>query len=134
MPINSTSNTANAGTTPINPFIGPVNHTVPIVVPLSGLTTAEVDLNGYLKPGVALARSGALVGSGVVVYGVTVESIKVAASNSSADLAAGGSPEVAVGRIGLVNRKIMEDNLGRVLTAAEIAGFALAGSLISLVS
>lgn len=130
MPIQVTR-TGTVDTSPMNPFVGPVDHTVAIPVPISGLTANEVDANGYLKPGVPLLRSGALVTAGAV-YGVTLEPIKVAASNSSTDRTAAGSPEVAVGLIGTVNRAIMESNLGRVLTAAEIAGFSAAGSLIKL--
>jgi hypothetical protein len=133
MPVRVNAAVTVGGGSVENPFIGPVQRTVAIAVPLSGLTSAEVDANGYIKPGVPLLRTGALVTAGAV-WGVTVEATKVANSNSGADLAAGGSPEVAVAVDGAVNRAIMEDNLGRVLTAAEIAGFALAGSTIRLIS
>ncbi len=128
----SVTRSAASSTAPMNPFVGPVDHTVAIPIPLTGLTANEIDANGYLLPGVPLLRNGALV-TGGAVYGVTIEPIKVAASNSTADRTAGGSPEVSVALIGTVNRAIMESNLGRVLTAAEIAGFALAGSLIKLI-
>jgi hypothetical protein len=117
-----------------DPFVGPVQHTVAIPVPLSGLTTAEVDSKGWLKPGVPLTRAGALVGAAAAVYGVTVEAIKVAAGNDAPSLAAAGTVEVAVAQIGILNRAIGEKNLGRVYSANEIAGFALAGSLIKLIS
>ncbi len=133
MPIKITNPASLGGSSVESPFVGPVNHTVSIPIPASGLTTAEVDANGFLKPGVPVLRTGALVTAGAV-YGVTVEATKIAKSNAAADLTAAGSPEVAVALIGTLNRAIMEDNLGRALTAAEIAGFVAAGSLIKLIA
>lgn len=132
MPITVTSTAG--GTAHGNVFVGPVAHTAHIKVDVSALTSAEVDMYGYLKPGVPFLASGLLVTAGFV-YGVTLEAIKVAASNSSADLAAvvtAGDPFVAVGTIGQVNQDIAEDNLGRAYTTAELAGFDLAGSKLVL--
>ena len=106
-----------------NPFVGPIDRTDVVKVDISGLTTSEVDEFGYLKPGVPFNKSGVLVTSGVV-YGIVPEPIKIAADNESATLAAATDCFVALGILGLVNRDIIEDNLGRVLTAAEIAGMA----------
>lgn len=117
-------------------FVGPVDHTDVVVLDISDLTTKEVDALGYIKPGVPLDKSGNTVGNGVPVYGVTLESIKLNHATippTDVSLAADtGTQQVAVGIAGLVNRDIMEDNLGRALTADEIAGFALAGSHIHL--
>lgn len=110
---------------------GPLNTDV-VKVDVSALTSAEIDTYGYLKPGVPLLQTGLPVTAGGAVYGVTIEAIKVAASNAGADIAAAVDPFVAVGTIGTVNRDIAEDNLGRVYTAAEIAGFGLAGSTLKL--
>lgn len=109
---------------------GPLNTDV-VKVDVSALTTNEVDTYGFLKPGVPFLKTGLPVTAGAV-YGVTIESIKVAASNAAADIAAAVDPFVALGTIGTVNRDIAEDNLGRAYTAAEIAGFDLAGSKLHL--
>lgn len=115
------------------PFVGPgAQYTDVVKIDISDLTDNEVDTYGYLKPGVPLAKDGNLIGSGVPVWGVTLESIKIAASNVAAVLDAATDCFVAVGTVGVVNRDIMEDNLGRALTSDEIAGFDLAGSQIHL--
>jgi len=116
-----------------NPFVGPINHTLHVKLDVSGMTTAEVDAYGYLKPGVPLTEAGTLVTSGAV-HGVTVEAVKIVAANpTNVTLAADTSdPLVAVANIGIVNRDIAEDNLGRAYTGAEVAGFAAAGSKLVL--
>lgn len=50
-----------------SPFIGPVDHTAQIRLDISGLTTNEVDSDGYLKPGVPLTKGGLRVGVQAVV-------------------------------------------------------------------
>jgi hypothetical protein len=79
-------------------------------------------------PGLPLTKAGALITTGVFVFGVTVEAIKVADDNAAATIAALGIQELAVATICQVNRDLAEDNLGRAYTAAEVAGFDLAGS------
>ena len=125
--------TVAGGTSYANPFVGPVDHPAAVRVDVSGLTSDEIDQNGYLKPGVPLDRDGVLVGTGVAVYGVSLEPIKVAASNAAADIAAATDVDVALGLVGAVNRAVIEDILGRALTADEIAGFAAGGSKIQLI-
>lgn len=61
------------------------------------------------------------------LYGVTVEAMKLVASNSDTDRV--GTFQVAVATLGLVNRDMVEDILGRVLTAQELAGFAESSGL-----
>jgi len=56
------------------------------------------------------------------VYGVTVEPTKLVASNADADRT--GVFQVTVAVSGLVNRDVVEDLLGRALTAAEVQAFA----------
>lgn len=128
MPIRIT--TTAGGTGYANPLVGEVGHVDHVKLDVSGMTTAEVDTDGYLKPGVPLTKAGILVAAGFV-YGVTFEAIKIADNNTGL---AGDTtdPLVAVAVIGLVNRDVVEDNLGRVLTAAEIAGFDAAGSKLAL--
>lgn len=112
------------------PFVGPVDHTEVIVVDLASMTAAEVDAKGYLKPGVPLAADGKLVGEDGVVHGVTIEPLKV--TDASGDRYS--SMPVALAVIGAVNKDIIEDNLGRALTADEVAGFSAAGCLIRLIA
>lgn len=103
-------------------------------VDISDLTTAEVDADGRIKPGLPLRKTGDIIGSGNAVYGVVIEAVKIVAANpTDASLAANtGTFPVVVGTIGTVNRDVAEDNLGRALTADEIAGFDLAGSKLHL--
>lgn len=120
---------SGGGTGYASPFVGKF-RTVHVKLDLSGMTTAEVDADGVLKPGVPLTSAGILVGAGAAfVYGVTVEAAKVAPDN--ANLGTDADVLVAVG-IGTVNRDIAEDNLGRAYTADEIAGFDRAGSKCTL--
>lgn len=117
-----------------HPFRGPLDHTHQMAVNIAALTTREVDAQGYLKPGVPLAVDGTTVGAGERVFGVVPEPVKVAASNSGTDLTAAGIVQIVVGIEGVVNRHVIEDNLGGALTADEIAGFALAGSQLVLLA
>ena len=128
MPITIES-TATEANTYGHPFVGPgAQYTDVVKVDISALTTAEVDTAGNIKPGLPLLKTGLPVTAGLA-YGVTLEPIKIAANNATATLAAAVDCFVALGTHGVVNRDIMEDNLGRVLTAAEIAGFTDNGSL-----
>jgi hypothetical protein len=111
-----------------NPWVGAIEHRDVVKVDISGLTTDEVDVLGYLKPGVPFTKAGILVTTGNV-YGVSIEAIKIAADNDSATLAAATDCFVALGTHGLINRDIAEDNLGRAYTAAEIAGMADGGAI-----
>lgn len=118
-----------------NPFIGGVDHPAQIKVDVSGLTTDEVDQYGYLKPGVPLAKTGILVGaSPAFVYGVTFEAQKIVPNNPTNETLAAvtADPIITVNTVGHINRDVLEDNLGRALTADEIAGFDRAGSKIAL--
>lgn len=125
---NKVSQVATAGEIHPTPLLGPVDHTVAIRVDISALTAAEVDQHGYLKAGVPLTRTGVLVGvAPAFVFGVVVEPVKVADGNTAlAGITA--DVDVAVATICQVNRAILEDSLGRALTADEIAGFDRAGS------
>lgn len=134
MPL-STKVTSSEGKTYGNPFIGPINHVDSVRVDVSALSVDEVDINGYLKPGVPFRSGGVLILLITqVVHGVVIEPIKVAASNSAADLTAATDIDVGLGQIGLVSRAIVESNLGRVLTTFEADGFALPDSLLKLIS
>lgn len=124
-----------------SPFIGPIDHVVHLKVDVStllidGAQGAQVDAKGYLKPGVPFKLSSG-VGvppTGGYVYGCVVEATKIVAENpTNVSLAADTSdPFVACVTHGLVNRDILEDNLGRALHADEVAAFAAAGSHLAL--
>lgn len=134
MPL-SIKNTAG-GASHGNPFVGPIDHTAHVKVDISGLTVDEVDVNGYLKPGVPLTQAGILVASGFV-FGVTVEAAKlplvtVPPTNTTLGTETGDC-FVAVGTIGQVSQDIAEDTLGRAYTTAEKAGFDAAGSKLTLI-
>lgn len=133
MPLSIT--TVAGGTGYGNVFVGPVDTVDHVKVDVSGLTTDEVDQYGYLKPGVPLSKTGTLVTSGFV-YGVTIEATKIVPNDPTNTTlgAVTADPFVAVCVVGLVNRDILEDNLGRALTSAEIAGFDAAGSKLALTS
>jgi hypothetical protein len=131
MPFRVTNPVTTGGEMYASPFVGDVGHTAQIAVNIANLTTSEVDANGWLKPGVPLTQAGALVGAAAAVFGVTIEAIKLVANNGAART---GTFQIAVGTIGQVNRKVCEDNLGRVLSANEIAGFGLAGSTLKLLA
>lgn len=132
MPMRAQVNTV-AGQLYGRPAVGVAEHQAQRLINVSVLTANEVDADGYLKPGVPFDRAGLLIATGIPVFGVTTEPIKVAKSNSGTDLtAAGTAVQATLLLIGMVNRKIAEDDLGRSYTAFEIAGFDLAGSKLAL--
>lgn len=134
MPMSITATQA-AGQNYGNVFVGPIDHPDHLLVDVSALTTDEVDAFGCIKPGVPLLKTGLPVTAGFV-YGVVIEATKIVPANPTNGTLAAVTvdPLIAVAVIGLVNRDIAEDNLGRAYTAAEIAGFDLAGSKLGLTS
>lgn len=108
-------------TTYANPFVGPIDHTTHVTVDISELTSAEVDADGYLKPGVPLKPDGTLADgtAGERAY-LTVEAAKVHTSNSGLASVTADVP-VAVATVCQLNQAIGEDILGRAYTANEIA-------------
>lgn len=128
--IESTASEANSYG---HPFVGPgAEYTDVVKADISDLGSNEVDADGYIKPGLPLAKDGNMVTNGVPVYGVVLEAIKIATGNTDAILDATTDCFIAVGTHGIVNRDIIEDNLGRALNADEIAGFDLAPCTIKL--
>ena len=114
------------------PFVGPINHTIGVKVDVSGLTSNEVDANGYLKPGVPFKLSGGLLvlADGTLdeyLFGANVEAVQVHTDNTTL---AGVTTdvEIAVAVFCVINRDLVEDVLGRALTANELAAAAAAGS------
>jgi len=85
MPL-SVTNTV-AGVVHPNPFLGPIDHTVPVRVDVSELSSDEVDTHGFLKAGVILTREGLLPSSdgilleaGGLAIGSTVEQYSTAST------------------------------------------------------
>jgi hypothetical protein len=114
------------------PFVGPINHPVSVRVDVSALDNTLVDQNGYLKSGVMLARTGVPVAGAALKYGAVIEATKVAEGNSTAALEAARDIDVAVAVICVINRAILEDSLGRVLTADELASPAGSSPIVLL--
>lgn len=110
-----------------SPFLGRIDHTAQIDVDLSGFTEDEIDSRGYLKPGVPLTKDGALVGVAGLLFGVTIEPLKVVEGRVTGFAQAGidelGVITVAVATHGQVVLDAAEDILGRAYTEDEIAGF-----------
>lgn len=124
MPIRITGPTGTVTKDYESPFIGPVDHTAPVQVDITGMSNKEIDTKGYLKPGVPLTIDGALVGYGDRLYGVTVEEVKVLEGNTGPLIAAGSvSFTIAVATHGQVNRAVAEDMLERAYTADEVVAF-----------
>lgn len=113
-------------------IVGAVLGMTHIKLDVSTLTPAEVDANGYVKPGVPLQKDGTLVSAaGQSVYGITIEASHFRVDNMG--LAADTTdPIIAVCTLGVVNLDIVEDNLGRPLSANELAAFNSAGCRLNL--
>jgi type 1 fimbria pilin len=113
-----------------------MSHPLSVNADISDLTTNEVDENGELKPGVPFKVDGTLCDgtAGEYVFGVVIEPTKIVDPNpTNVSLAANtGAVPVAVGVIGIAQRDVIEDNLGRALSANEIAAFGRAGCHLAL--
>lgn len=121
------------GTVHPNPFIGPILMTVPVLLDVSSLDTEEVDQNGWIKPGVILRQNGAVIsGASQIAYGCVAEAVKIAADNAPATLAAAADVSIPVAVWCVLNRDIMEDSLGRALSANELAAVDIAGSHVAI--
>lgn len=130
MPISITS--TSGGTAYASPFVGRIDHFVTIEVDASALTSREVDADGYLKPGVTFnLATGLLPTAAGQKVGVVHEPIKLGASLAAVQ-AITNDPPVALGVIGVLNRDIMEDNMGSAVSANEIAALDGAGSRLVL--
>lgn len=118
-----------------NPLVGPPGPFTHIKLDVSGLTTDEVDADGYLKPGVLFASDGTLVGAADFAYGIVTEAIKLPITLPRTNTTLGnetGDPLIAVCTSGLINRDVAEDNMGRAYTADELDGIVTAGSQFSI--
>ncbi|MCY7376309.1 MAG: hypothetical protein LH472_10110 [Pyrinomonadaceae bacterium] len=130
MPITASKSTG--GTTYASPFVGNIDHFVSVRIDISALTSREVDAAGHLKPGATFnLATGLLPTAAGQKVGVTHEPIKLGATLALVQ-ANTNDPFVALGVIGVLNRDIMEDNLGSAVSANEIAALDGAGSRLVL--
>lgn len=132
--VHKTSGTTGYG----HPFVNGVLGLQQVVVDISELTIAEVDADGFLKPGVAFKKDGTLLDGTALefVYAVNPEPQNLRLATippTDVSLAADTKTfPVGMGTIGEVNRDIAEDNMGRAYNANELAAFDAAGSMIRL--
>jgi hypothetical protein len=132
--VKKTSGTTGYG----HPFVNGVLGLQQVVVDVSELTIAEVDADGYLKPGVPFKKDGTLLDgtANEFVYAVNPEPQNLRLTTippTDVSLAADTKTfPVGMGTIGEINRDIAEDNMGRAYTANELAAFDRAGSHLSL--
>jgi hypothetical protein len=119
------------GTTTYAPvFLGEILAMEQILVDVSELTTDEVDADGWLKPGVPFKQDGTLADGSGVIYAVNPEPqnlhlATVPPTNTSLGNDTKTYP-LGMGTMGTVNRDVIEDNLGRALTANELTAFGAA--------
>lgn len=73
---------------------------------------ASRDADGYLPPGLPVLATGLPVTAGTALGYIGPEAVKLGSVNTFGNIIMGGG----------LNRDMIEDNLGRVLSAAEIAG------------
>lgn len=126
-----------AGDTTYGPvFLGEILAMEQVVIDISELTTDEVDADGWLKPGVPFKQDGTLADGSGHIYAVNPEPqdlflATVPPTNTSLGNDTKTFP-LGMGTMGTVNRDIIEDNLGRALTANELTAFATAPCKINL--
>lgn len=120
-----------------NPILpGTVKGMLQVVVDISELTTAEVDADGFLKPGVMFKSDGTQPDGSGFVYAINPEPISIGHATippTDASLLA-DTATIPIGMVtgGVVNRDIVEDNLGRSMTGNELAAIVAAGSDFTL--
>lgn len=131
--------TLTEGATYGDPFVGPYEHTHAVRLDVSSFTqgdgAAEIDSKGYIRPGTPVQLNvtgtpvGAVHGAKVTAAdqraGVVIEPIKVLQTGETP--ATGTDQDLAVAFNTAINRAIVEDNLERALSAAEIAALNAAG-------
>lgn len=125
MPMKISQTTGTSVYRPV--IIGALLASIHLKVDISTLTTDEVDAQGNIKPGVPLGRDGKKLSgvAGEAVFGVVPEAVPLVAPNPTNVSLAANTNDVFVGVavIAAVDRDDIELNLGRALTANEIAGF-----------
>lgn len=119
-----------------NPIVGNPGPLIQVVVDISELDTALVDADGNLKPGAMFKADGTQPDGSGFVYAINPEPISIGhATIPPTDVSlAADTATIPIGMItgGIINRDIVEDNLGRAMTANEIAACTAAGSQFTL--
>lgn len=111
MPLSFTSTAGGTGYADIR--VGHVDQHQTLI-DVSGLAAA-VDADGYLPPGLPLDATGNPVGAAEDAYAILgPEAVKLGAADHFGNAILGG----------VLNRDMIEDNLGRALTVDELAGIA----------
>jgi hypothetical protein len=126
-----------AGDTTYAPvFLGEILAMEQVLIDVSELTTAEVDADGWLKPGVPFKQDGTLADGSGHIYAVNPEPQDLfLATVPPTDVSLAADTKtfpLGMGTMGTVNRDVIEDNLGRALTANELTAFATAPCKINL--
>ena len=113
-------------------FHGQPPKNVSVTIDPSVFDTLDyIDANGYLIPGTPLqADLTAADGPGDTAKYIIPYATKIAMSNSTTDLTAATNNTIAGATGGDVDRKAVENNLGRVLTADEVAAIEATGRFI----
>lgn len=119
-----------------NPLVGHLGGLLQVVVDISELTIAEVDADGNLKPGVMFKSDGTQPDGSGFVYAINPEPISIGHATippTDVSLAADtGTVPIGMATSGIINRDIVEDNLGRAMTANELTALATAGCQFTL--
>jgi hypothetical protein len=115
------------GTGYANPFVHTPIDPAHVKVDVSALSAdtgsgGQVDAYGYIKPGTILKSDGTPIsGASQVAWGVVFEPTQIPGEVDNSDLAGAQDFLVTVGTGGLLNRDIVEDMLGRAITANELS-------------
>lgn len=130
--VSTTTGTSSYG----NPIVGTPGPLIQVVVDISELTTGEVDADGNLKPGVMFKSDGTQPDGSGFVYAINPEPISIGhATIPPTDVSlAADTATIPIGMVtgGIINRDIVEDNLGRALTGNEVTAITVAGSQFTL--
>jgi hypothetical protein len=129
-----------AGATYGHIFVGPWDHTHAVRLDVSALTLeagsgGQVDEKGYLRPGSVIQIDAGGTGGAIgdpptnadQRAGIVPEPLKIVDFDGGETVATAPDLDVAVAINCAVNRAIVEDNLGRALTAAELGALANGG-------
>lgn len=106
MPIGITA--VAGGTGYASPFVGPIDHTLHVKLDLSTLTTAEVDADGYLKPGLPVALSTGNLGTRIGVEALAGTAVAAAVAGNTGNGTMGAVTVSAGAKAGVYTLTITE--------------------------
>ncbi len=129
--ITTTGTTRLAYRTPFNGQAPHVNHLTIDPVDFDGVDWC--DENGYLIPGTPLqADATPATGNGEDAAFIVPYPVKIATGNTTAILTAAADQQIGVATRGDLLQATIEANIGRVLTADELANIAATGRFVIL--